>query len=248
MKKLIVFDLDGTLAESKTSLTPEMASLLRDLGQAYHLGIISGGDFLQYQQCVLPHVDYPELQSKMYLLPTSGGKVYQYKNGEWLQVFGVLLTPEEKEEILRAIYSSGVLDIYAAEQKFGEVIEDRDSQFTVSILGQEAPSEIKRGWDPDKAKRKLAVNILAPLLPEFDIRYGGSTSIEIAKKGIDKAFGIQKLAELTGFSQDEMLFFGDSMEEDGNDYPVKLLGVESIAVANPDETKEHLITLLRQTS
>lgn len=248
MKKLLVFDLDGTLAESKSSLTSEMASLLHDLGQTYHLGIISGGDYLQYQQCVLPYLEYPELQSKMYLLPTSGGKVYQHKNGEWLQIFGVLLTPDEKEEILRAIYSSGVLDIYAKEKKFGEVIEDRDSQFTIAILGQDVPPEVKRGWDPDKAKRRLAVNILRPLLPEFDIRYGGSTSIEIAKKGIDKAFGIQKLAELSGFNQDEMLFFGDSMEEEGNDYPVKLLGVESIAVANPEETKQHLITLLHQSS
>jgi FMN phosphatase YigB (HAD superfamily) len=37
MKKLIVFDLDGTLAPSKSSLAPETAALLHDL-----LGIIKG--------------------------------------------------------------------------------------------------------------------------------------------------------------------------------------------------------------
>jgi hypothetical protein len=43
MKSLIIFDLDGTLAESKSSLDGEMAALLGRLLEVVKVAIISGG-------------------------------------------------------------------------------------------------------------------------------------------------------------------------------------------------------------
>ncbi|MDB2497399.1 hypothetical protein N9X25_09665 [Verrucomicrobiales bacterium] len=50
MKKLIVFDLDGTLAESKSPLDEEMAALLCLLLSLIKVAIISGGDWTQFKK------------------------------------------------------------------------------------------------------------------------------------------------------------------------------------------------------
>jgi len=69
------------------------------------------------------------------------------------------------------------------------------------------------------------------------VRLGGTTSIDVTKPGIDKAYGIGKLRVLLGISLEEMLFVGDALFVGGNDYPVKEAGVVSIAVRGPGETK-----------
>ena len=53
MKQLIGFDLDGTLAPSKSSIDSEMAGLLRDLLARTQVAIISGGDFPQFEKQVV---------------------------------------------------------------------------------------------------------------------------------------------------------------------------------------------------
>jgi len=70
MKKLIVFDLDGTLAASKSSLDSEMASLLRDLLGVAKVAIISGGAWLQFQKQVLSNLPQDDLLAKLSILPT----------------------------------------------------------------------------------------------------------------------------------------------------------------------------------
>ena len=79
--------------------------------------------------------------------------------------------------------------------------------------------------------------LLARLIPEFSVRLGGTTSIDITRPGIDKAYGIAKLEEILGIKRDEMLFVGDAVFPGGNDYPVKEVGVLSIQVRDQNETK-----------
>ena len=44
------------------------------------------------------------------------------------------------------------------------------------------------------------------------------------------------LMEATGVSKEEILFFGDKIEEGGNDFPVKNLGIDCIAVERWQDT------------
>ena len=69
MKKLIVFDLDGTLAESKSSLDAEMSTLLRDLLGIVKVAVISGGDWPQFEKQVLSHLPHDERLADLSLLP-----------------------------------------------------------------------------------------------------------------------------------------------------------------------------------
>ena len=81
-------------------------------------------------------------------------------------------------------------------------------------------------------------------LPELEVRSGGSTSVDITRAGIDKAYGMRKLAEHTGIPLEEMLFVGDRLDPEGNDYPVLALGVPCRAVAGWEETVKFLEQLL----
>jgi hypothetical protein len=81
-------------------------------------------------------------------------------------------------------------------------------------------------------------------LPDLEVRSGGSTSVDITRQGIDKAYGMTRLAELTGIPLEHMLFVGDRLDESGNDYPVKALGVDCIAVTGWEDTADYLETLI----
>jgi hydroxymethylpyrimidine pyrophosphatase-like HAD family hydrolase len=124
------------------------------------------------------------------------------------------------------------------------VIEDRDSQITLSALGQQAPLDEKKKWDPDYKKREKIKTILAPLIPEFSILLGGATSIDVTRPGIDKAYGIKKLRETLGIVIEDMIFVGDALFPGGNDYPVKQTGVVCIEVRDPHETKRVIETII----
>ena len=96
----------------------------------------------------------------------------------------------------------------------------------------------------DQAKRRKIKAILDPLLPGFSVRFGGTTSIDVTRLGIDKGYGIHKLRDVLGIPLTEMLFIGDALYPGGNDRPAKDAGVTSIQVRDPDETKRVVETLV----
>jgi hypothetical protein len=120
---------------------------------------------------------------------------------------------------------------------WGELIQDRGSQITFSGLGQQAPLDEKKKWDPDFSKRQKIKTLLDKLIPEFSVRLGGATSIDVTQHGIDKAYGIRKLRDVLGIPISEMIFIGDAVFPGGNDYPAKQAGALSIRVKDPHETK-----------
>jgi len=180
VKELVVFDLDGTLAESKSAVDAEMAALLAALLDVAKVAVISGGDWPQFEQQLLSNLPHDDRLKRLCLLPTCGTKI------------------------------------------------------TFSALGQRAPIEEKKKWDPDFTKRKQLKAQLDQLIPEFSVRLGGTTSVDVTKPGIDKAYGIRKLRETLGIAIPEMIFVGDALFPGGNDHPAKEAGVVSICVSAHD--------------
>ena len=243
MKKLIVFDLDGTLAPSKSSLAPQTAGLLRDLLSIIKVAVISGGAWAQFEEQLLADLPQDSLLANLSLLPTCGTKFFQY-NGTWEEIYSEDLTAAEKRKIRDSLDRAAGEAGDRAKKVWGEVIEDRGSQVTYSALGQQAPLAEKEEWDPDFAKRKKITAILETLIPEFSIRIGGATSIDVTKPGIDKAYGIGKLRDTLHLSFKEMIYIGDALFPGGNDYPAEEAGVVSIPVKGPDDTNLIISTIL----
>jgi HAD superfamily hydrolase (TIGR01484 family) len=236
VKKLIVFDLDGTLAESKSSIDAEMATLLDSLLDLARISVISGGAWLQFEKQVLAHLSHDKRLKNLSLLPTCGTKFYQY-DSKWELLYSEDFTDAEKQKITAALKKAMASSDCAAEKIWGDVIEDRGSQITFSALGQHAPLDEKKKWDPDFTKRKGMKAILDKLIPEFSVRLGGATSVDVTKHGIDKAYGIRKLQDVLKIPITEMIFVGDAVFPGGNDYPAKEAGALSIEVRDPHETK-----------
>jgi HAD superfamily hydrolase (TIGR01484 family) len=170
------------------------------------------------------------------LLPTCGTQFYQY-NGAWVKIYSEDFNAEEKKKIIDALKNALNTVDFKIEKFWGETIEDRGSQITYSALGQQAPIKEKTKWDPDFDKRKKIKTILDQSIPEFSVRLGGTTSVDITKPGIDKAYGIMKLRDILKIEIDEMIFIGDALFPGGNDYPAKEAGVTSIRIKGPEESK-----------
>jgi hypothetical protein len=236
MIKLVVFDLDGTIAESKSSLDAEMSSLLRDLLGIVKVAVISGGNWPQFQKQLLANLPDGAKLENLSLLPTCGTQFYRH-TFDWERLYLDALGDAEKDRIVKSLHRSMLLLDCSTETIFGQQIEDRGSQITFSALGQEAPLEEKMKWDPDFSKRLKMKAFLDSAIPEFSVHLGGTTSIDVTKKGIDKAYGIRKLRDILGVSIGEMIFVGDALFPGGNDYPAKEAGVTSIQVRDPSETK-----------
>lgn len=236
VKELIVFDLDGTLAESKLSIDPEMAGLLGALLEVLRVAVISGGDWPQFERQLLPALPRTAPLTDLSLLPTCGAKFYEY-DASWTLRYSEDFTADERRKIMASLEQVIQGSDFIAGATWGEQIEDRGSQITLSALGQQAPIETKKLWDPDFFKRKRAKAFLETVIPEFTVRLGGTTSVDITRQGVDKAYGLNKLREILGINIPQMIFVGDALFPGGNDYPAKELGVATIQVRDPDECK-----------
>lgn len=237
MKLLIAFDLDGTLAESKQPLDSAMGEALADLLDVVDVAVISGGDWLQFKKQLVSRLPLRSNIAHMWLMPTSGTKLYTHVSGAWRPVYAELFADDERHRILRAFDAALKATGFVSEAVWGERVEDRGSQITFSALGQQAPIDAKEKWDPDFAKRKVIQRDLRQRLPGFSINMGGATSIDVTREGVDKAYGLTKLQGASGISLDAMLFVGDAIFPGGNDYPAKILGLDTVSVRDPRETR-----------
>jgi HAD superfamily hydrolase (TIGR01484 family) len=244
-KRLVAFDVDGTLSKPRQTIDRSIAKLLTKLLLTRKVGIISGGAFEHIKQQVLDPLDKvkPCLEN-LILLPTNGGGFWIY-NKEWKEISSHKLNAEQKEKIITAIKE---IDQATPELRdnisYGLEIQDRDSEITYSALGENAPVALKQAWDPDFKKRIAMQKELMQMLPDFEVKIGGTTSIDITPKGMDKAFGINNLLNYLKINKADTLFLGDAVYPNGNDFPVLQMGVETIRVSGPSQTKLEIKKIL----
>ncbi len=236
--KLIAFDLDGTLSESKQRLPAEMGELLGKLLEKMPVAIMSGASFAQFEKQVLPALPDTPFMNRLFIFPTNAAQCYVFKESRWQTAYDQSFNTFEKSRVMQAIKESLEETGFAnpTHQVWGERIEDRGAQISFSGLGQEAPLEAKKLWDPTGEKKKTIREAIAKRLTDFSVVASGSTTVDITKKGIDKAYGIRKLIELAQITVTEMLYVGDALEEGGNDSVVKKTGVHTVDVFGPEET------------
>jgi len=249
-RRVIAFDLDNTLADSKSPITEEMADLLNGLLRKFQVCVISGGKFEQFEKQLLNHLDAaPRTLRSLHIMPTCGTRYFRFgvAADAWQQVYAEDLSADQKAKIVAALDAGADALGYRAAKLWGAQIEDRGSQVTFSALGQEAPIATKEAWDPDGTKKGRLRDYVAKAIPEFEVRVGGSTSIDVTKPGIDKAYGIKKLIKLLAVTKRDVLFVGDRLGDDGNDHPVKAMGVDCLAVSRWQDTALVIQTILGVT-
>ena len=236
--RLIAFDLDDTLAPSKSPVDRRMAELLAGLLEVTEVCVISGGRYEQFRDQLTSRLPGSARLDGLHLMPTCGTRYLRWDGAAWRLQYAEDLDERERADALAAVEEQAVrLGLWETDT-WGPVLDDRGSQITFSALGQDAPIARKAGWDPDGTKRNSLRAAVQSRLPRLEVRAGGSTSIDITRRGVDKAYGMTKLALATGIPFGEMLFVGDRLDVDGNDYPVIALGVPTRAVAGWQETAD----------
>lgn len=244
--RLVAFDLDDTLAPSKSAIDPRIGGLLLALAARVEVAIISGGQLQQFQTQVVERLPAADevVRDRFHLMPTCGTQYYRLTVEGVRTVYALSLTDDEKQRALASVEEEARrLGLWESEP-WGEILEDRGSQITFSALGQRAPLEAKTTWDPTGAKKNALRDAVASRIPDLEVRSGGSTSVDITHRGIDKAYGMRRLSEVTGIPLDDMLFVGDRLDEHGNDYPVLAMGVTCHAVEGWEDTAAYLEELI----
>ena len=189
-KKFLIFDVDDTVTKHIKEISEEMANSLNNL--QYEIAFISGTSISELKRMVSAN-----LSRKHHLLGSSGTHYVLIEGENEKELIKEKLLETEKTEIINSLKKLkekyNLIPLTSEEDQ----IHDRDSQITLSILGRNASSEKKYNYDPSKEKRKEFITFLKSLLREkYDLKIGGTTSIDITKKGFDKSQGINRFIEL----------------------------------------------------
>lgn len=246
-KALIVFDLDGTLAPSKSIVDRQMVILILRLLEKKKMAVIGGGKYSLFQEQLLDQLPKKDERLKnLFLFPTTSNAFYRY-DGRWKNVYAHNLSTPEKQRIRKAFRETLRKIRYAAPKKvYGVTLEDRLTQMSWSPLGQEVVAKLgKKGirmkelWkEKNDALRFQIAKLLQKVLPKLEVRVGGLTTIDVTKRGIDKAYGVRQIKKVLKIPIKDMLFVGDALYPGGNDYAARRTGIECVQVRDPRDTKK----------
>ncbi len=230
--KLFIFDMDGTLTESKRPLAPSMGKLLAGLLGIARVGVISGADFPQFKRELISRIPKRANFKNLFILPMNGSELWMFRK-MWKRAYRHSLSATERKRITKA-FNEVMKEVGHKPKKiYGRILDDRGAQITFSGLGNHTPLAIKKKWDPHQKKRKRMRALLKKRLPGFEIGIAGLSSIDVTKKGITKAFGVRRaLAHFRAWKKDAV-FVGDALFPGGNDYPVKSVGIKTVQVSSP---------------
>lgn len=253
-KSLIVFDFDGTIVETKSYMDREMAGLMRRLLSKKKVALIGGGKYPLIQELFLSRLRATGAELKnLFLFPTTASLFYRYGPRGWKRVYANELSQSERKSIFAAFERAFEEAGYVHPKKvYGPVIEDRGTQVTFSALGQEIVARLgkkgvvlKKKWTKENTPMKLKIAALVQkYLPRLEVRSAGYTSIDVTKKGVDKAYGIRQIEKHLKIPKNKMLFVGDALFPGGNDYAALKTGVDAISVKGPADTKKIIRAIL----
>lgn len=237
MTKIALFDLDDTLSKSKQTVEKNMAEVFTQLLAVMPAGIVTGAKFEQIKKQFIDELPDSANLSNLYCFTQNAASCYAYSEGTFTPLYSFSFTEAESKTIIDALIN--VIDetqVVNNEPSYGERIENRGSQITFSALGQAAPGELKKVWDPNQSKRIMLRDKLLERIPNFDIGIGGGTSLDITKKGINKTYAMKWIVENLSITIPEMVYVGDALFPGGNDAVVIPTGIPTIQTSGPEET------------
>lgn len=206
MKTAYLFDVDGTLTVSRQEIDPGFAAVFRQFCLKFPTYIVTGSDKPKTVEQI--GKDLFDLAIRSY--NCSGNDVYEadqniYTN-DWV-------LPEKPWKYLESklLYSK-------FGPKAGWHFEERPGMLNFSIVGRKAIPQQRAQyieWDQQTNERRIIASEFNELFHADGItaEIGGQTGLDIYPVGCDKSQIIRDFDEY-----DQVVFFGDSMWEGGNDY------------------------------
>jgi hypothetical protein len=253
-KDLLVFDFDGTLVPTKSPMDSKMAKLLTKLLAIKKVAVIGGNKYAVFQELFLRRFKCPpKLLQKLFLFPTTSTVFYRYHHG-WKKIYALYLNKAEVVKIKKAFRDTfKEIDYQHPLKTYGTLIENRGTQVSFSVYGQDIVKvlgkkgvKIKEQWLKNSFALKMKITrLMAKKLPNFEVRAAGFTTIDVTRKGIDKAYGIHQIQKHLKIPIGKMFFIGDAIFPGGNDYAAVRTGVDYLPIKNPEEVKKIIRKLVK---
>lgn len=254
-KDLIVFDLDGTIIRTKSPMETDMSKLISKLLSVKKVAVIGGGKYSVFKSLFLGQLKVPKkLLKNLFLFPTTSTSFYRYDSG-WRKIYAHNLSKQQVRRIKTAFNEVFKEIGYVHPKKtYGTLIEDRETQVSFSVFGQDLVTALgkkgvtmKEKWKKEHTPTKMKIaRLVGKRLPDLEVRAAGFTTIDVTKKGIDKAYGIRQINKHLKVPVSRMLFVGDAIQPGGNDYAVVRTGVDYIPVRGPEETEKIIRSLIKK--
>tara|TARA_S200002703_G_scaffold47382_1_gene41030 strand:- start:1105 stop:1806 length:702 start_codon:yes stop_codon:yes gene_type:complete len=202
---IYIFDVDGTLTESRNKMDLSFAQFFYDFVDHNRVWLISGSD---------KDKTIEQVGSAIWL---KAERCYQ-NSGNQLFINGKL---EYQYEFNLPIQCKGLLEMFLERSKYpyryGNHIEKRDGAINFSTIGRNCTQEQREhydAWDKEHQERKEFAWEIKERFNFLDAVVGGEISIDIYEKGRDKG---QIVKDIKG----KFEFFGDRLLPGGNDFPIE---------------------------
>lgn len=222
MKRLICFDLDGTLTQHRSKLEDENRRVLDELGKKYKLIMVgAGGAERIYSQMNQYPID---------IIANYGMQESKMIDGRFTLMRQVTTTPDkdyflEKAEYLRKKYGY-------TEYKGDSVEFHATGMVTFPLLGTKADIADKIAFDPTREKRKVMYPEVLELFPNYTVYIGGSSSFDFAEKQYNKYDAIMAYAKENGYEKDDILYVGDDFGDGGGDSHIRIYGMDYVEITD----------------
>ena len=234
MKRLIAFDLDGTLTEHRTPLSEENRAVLDRLRKKYKLIMVGAGACERiYRQMGGYPID---------IIGNYGMEEAHVTDGALVSVRKEVSHPDRAYFERTAVY---LREKYGYTEYRGEGVEfHATGMVTFPLLGTEALIEDKLAFDPTRAKRRKMYDEVLALFPDYTVYIGGSSSFDFSEKRFNKYDAIMAYAAREGYERDEILYVGDDFGDGGGDSHVRLFGMDYVEITDYKTLGEKLDYLM----
>lgn len=210
--KLIAMDLDGTLTQHKTPLSPEHRAVLDQLAQRYKLLMVGAG---MCRRVFNQMGNYP-----IDVLGNYGMQYAEYDPADRdIHVRFDEVRPVDRESVEARV--TALREKYGFTEFAGDNVEYHSSGcITFPILGTKADPAHKLAFDPDRSKRRAIYEDVCKVFSDYTVFVGGSSSFDMAPFPFNKAYALDKYCQERGLRHDQVVYIGDDYGPGGNDESV----------------------------
>ena len=228
-----IFDIDGTLTVSRAQIDPDFRVFMLSFALEHDVYLVTGSDRKKTIEQV--GADLYNLSQRVY--NCSGSDVYEGDKNVYRSEWEL---PREVERFLEDELAYSCFDI-----RNGNHIEHRPGGVNFSILGRDKNPFKGRAeyikWDKERLEREDIADRIRNAFPGLTVALGGQTGLDIGPAGSDKS---QILRDFD--NDDELVFYGDMMEEGENDYPLAIEVEKMGGRAHKVDTWEDTWELLKE--
>ena len=252
MNNLVLFDVDGTLTESRSGIKTKMLRALRELARHSEIGFLTGSGLEYIKEQLWPALNDPIIKNNCHLLPCNGTE-YVITSGEEEIIFTNISHVVMEQEIGTGVFSE-LLEILCTLQAeivkeyklplAGNFIQNRTSMVNWCPIGRSSGRQAREAFVILDAAQNIREKYFKKLSEEckrrnirISLKLGGDTSFDIYPLGWDKTYALKH------FDKNEWNFWfvGDRCYPEGNDYEIFSLLKDTgraYETSGPEETLE----------